>query len=487
MAGVQHVAQPLALLNAAMTGQRRIPDTSAQVKLLYSFLSSDPASTQLVTPDRREALMQVKLDTARAAEQAVILDEVEAWAARQQLETHLRAERQGPRGAEVKARLEGIVLARVRAAAHQLGVAIPTASDALLVQRIAAPAPAPDPTPVAAGLERFLRSEECLTPVSEAQAKAVAAALAKLGPGASEPAVRAAASAALGDAPGEANLDDLVASVTAPLREHWGSQIALERAQALLAGAGLALPAGEAQRRERLLAAVSSALLDLEAPTAALPATGAAGDAQAGAVGKLALQVTGQPVMNRGLSDSVGANQLKSLGFALLFVFVIMTGLFRSLWSGLLGMTPALFTLLAIWGAMGLLGVRLDIGTSMLGSIIVGAGVDYAIHMLAAWRAPEGEPLTAAARGAADRSGLAVFCNATMIAAAFFVLTLGEAKPLKNVGGLTAAAMLTAGLATYLAIPTIARRRRYRPQRADDEGELPELEVEAAEARKAQN
>lgn len=486
VASVQHVAQPLALLNAAMTGQRRVPDTAAQVKLLYSFLSSDPASTQLVTADRREALMQVKLDTARAAEQAVILAEVEAWAAQQGLATYLRAERSGPRGAEVRARLEATVLARVRAAAHQLGIPVPKETVARLARGLTARPAAPQGAPVAAALERFLRSEECLTPLSEAQARAIAAALVKLGPGASEGAIRGAASAALGDAPGEANVDDLVASVTTPLRELWGNQLARERAQALLAGASLTPPAGK--RGETFLAAVSSALLDLEAPSAALPAAPAAAGGATGELAALALQVTGQPVMNRGLSDSVGANQLRSLGFALLFVFVIMTGLFRSLWSGLLGMTPALFTLVAIWGAMGLLGVRLDIGTSMLGSIIVGAGVDYAIHMLAAWRAPDGEALEAAARGAADRSGLAVFCNATMIAAAFFVLTLGEAKPLKSVGGLTAAAMLTAGLATYLAIPVIARRRRYRPRRSDDEGELPELDgVAGAEARKAQN
>jgi hypothetical protein len=466
VAAVQHIAQPVAMVNASMTGQRRIPDTAAQVKLLYSFLSSDPATTQLVTSDRREALVQVKLDTSRASEQVAILAEVEAWAARQGLASHLRAERTGPHGAAVKTRLEAIVLARVRAAARQNGLTLSSEQVAKLARGLSLPPPAPDGAPVAAVLERFLRSEECLTPLSEEQARRTSAAIAKLGPSPSQAALRAATVAALGDTPGEASVDDLVLSVAAPLQEFWQSQVASQRANRLLEGAGVARPSGK--QGERFLTAVAAGVLDLESPSAALP-----GVQGGGAPASIALQVTGQPVMNRGLSDSVAANQMKSLGFALLFVFLIMTWLFRSLWSGLLGMTPALFTLLTVWGAMGLLGVRLDIGTSMLGSIIVGAGVDYAIHMLAAWRAADGESLDSAARGAADRSGLAVFCNATMIAAAFFVLTLGEAKPLKSVGGLTAAAMLTAGLATYLAIPTIARRRRYRPGRAGiDEGEI---------------
>jgi hypothetical protein len=49
-----------------------------------------------------------------------------------------------------------------------------------------------------------------------------------------------------------------------------------------------------------------------------------------------------------------------------------------------------------------------------------------------------------------------------MVAAGFFVLTLGEARPLQNVGGLTAAAMITAALGTFLIVPALARKRSYR-------------------------
>ena len=44
------------------------------------------------------------------------------------------------------------------------------------------------------------------------------------------------------------------------------------------------------------------------------------------------------------------------------------------------------------------------------------------------------------------------------------VLTLGEARPLQNVGSLTAAAMLVSALVTYVLIPALARKHRYRPQ-----------------------
>jgi len=49
------------------------------------------------------------------------------------------------------------------------------------------------------------------------------------------------------------------------------------------------------------------------------------------------------------------------------------------------------------------------------------------------------------------------------------VLTMGEARPLQNVGGLTAAAMMTAALATFVAVPVLARKRAYdaRPRIAE--------------------
>ena len=40
---VQHVGQVVGQLNSALAGQRRIPDTQAQVKLLYRFLAGMPA------------------------------------------------------------------------------------------------------------------------------------------------------------------------------------------------------------------------------------------------------------------------------------------------------------------------------------------------------------------------------------------------------------------------------------------------------------
>jgi len=48
-----------------------------------------------------------------------------------------------------------------------------------------------------------------------------------------------------------------------------------------------------------------------------------------------------------------------------------------------------------------------------------------------------------------------------MVAAGFFVLTLGEARPLKHVGTLTAVAMVVASLSTFLLVPIFAKKHEY--------------------------
>jgi len=464
IASVTHVGQAMAQINNAMTGQRRIPDTAAQAKLLYSFLASDSSVSQLVTTDHKRALIQAKLDVNRADDVNPVLAEVERWVAKQPRRFIAAQVTSGPRADEARTRGEAIVLARILAAAHASRLTLDAAAEDRLRRAIATAPTRVDPAPVEAAIVRFLRSSESPVALAAAEggedpARKVAAALVKLGPGAPESALGPAIAGALGKPESDAAVQDLVLGVLAPLGEGWSSERALTHARELTATAGLRLPEG--RLGEYLRGALAAALLDLRAPTAALPV------AEGGS--ELIYTVSGQPVMNRGLSRSVVGNQIKSLAFALLFVLVIMTLLFRSLLSAFLGMTPAVLTLLGIYGAMGLFKVRLDIGTSMLGSMIIGAGVDYAIHLIGAWRAPASGDLVEAATVAGDRAGLAVWTNAVMVAAAYFVLTLGTSRPLKVVGGLTGAAMLVGAVACFVAIPVLARRRSYRRHAAEEE------------------
>ena len=251
-----------------------------------------------------------------------------------------------------------------------------------------------------------------------------------------------------------ASIADLVWSVETPAAEAVRDLRTAGHADAVLEALDLPqLASLDPGARGRLRDAVAAALVDLTLPQVAVP--------DPDGEGALAYVVSGTPVLHRGLSRSTRNNQRSSLGFALATVAIVLAVRFRSPLSGLLAAAPTGAALLVVYGGMGLVGVRLDIGTSMLASIVIGAGVDYGVHFLSAWHAREGEPTLAGAVRAAARAGGAIWTNALAVAAGFFVLTLGEARPLKNVGALTAAAMVVAAGCTFVVLPLLGRRRRY--------------------------
>jgi predicted RND superfamily exporter protein len=472
VSSVLHVGQAVGLVNEVMVGQRRIPDTRAQVKLLYAFLAGDPSVSQLVTSDRKHALMHIKVSSNLAADLEPLVARLEQLTGQ---EAPLRLKLVP--AAQAQDRQVARLGARIEALARQVSQPLAPQQARRVEAELRAERPVASEDKVAAGLARFLRSEECAVKLPEpekageggaggAGARAdggeggkqraeeppstpietVAQALARLGPSPDEPAIQRALAGALARPEEDELVQDLALSVAAPLEEIWR----LERAR--LHAARLVKAASVDAGNKKLLAGVATTLMDLDLPQALVAGPGGV---------ELGYQVNGLPVMHRGLSRSVESNQLRSLGFALGLIVLIMALIFRSLLTGLLVATPTLLTLLVVYGGMGLIGVRLDIGTSMLASLILGAGVDYAVHLASAWYAPDDAPLVAAAANAADRTGPAIWTNAIMVCAGFVVLATGEARPLQNVGGLTGAAMITAAVVTFIVIPVLARRRRY--------------------------
>ena len=465
VSSVNHISLVIAKMNEAMEGDERVPDTAAKVKLLYGFLAGRKAVSQLVTDDRAHGLLMVKVDTDRADELETVLADVERTVTSAMPKRFVIADVQGPQQVEARAAVEGLVLSRIHAAAVQSGVPFAKAQADAVTQKLrarGAQKPA-DPKPIEAAILAFLKSEEFTGDMPKTPADApqrLVSALAGLGARPTKEALAAAIAGAIEKPEGDAVVLDLAAAVRKPVAEILRRQLALSDARRLVTEAGLSVPEGG--QGQRFVAAIGAALMDLDITQVILPAPAQAADAKT-----MAVTVTGQPVLNRGLSRSVDQNQLKSFFMAMGLVLVIVLVLYRSFWSALLAMAPVTMTLLVVYGGMGLLGVHLDIGTSMLASLTTGAGVDYAVHLLAAWKGPPGtgKPDQAALRGAAAYSaflvGRAIWTNALMVAGGFIVLTMGEARPLQNVGMLTAVAMMAAALATFAAIAAFARRRSY--------------------------
>lgn len=456
---VSEVAQVVSIVNDAMEGAKRIPDTPGKVRTLLSLMTGQAGMRKVVTDDRDEALVWLKLGTVEPGELESAVDAIEAEVAAHYpggVRSYTTAAADGPRATEVAERRRELVTSRLMAIAHRHDVGALDA--AALEEALAAgiPPSTAGASAVAETVRAYLRSKEALVELPAPAngvdpAVRVAEAAAALGPAPSEDALLGATATALGKPTDDMEAGDVAFSLETVLSEAWRDVEASGRIDALASKLGLveALRASPVAKAE-----MSTALMDLASPTAMVSPESGAGET-------MEVRVTGLPVLYRGLSRSVTANQFRSLAFALILVLLIMIVVFRSITAGLLATLPTALTLLVIYGAMGAMDVHLDIGTSMLASIIIGTGVDYGVHLLDAWRAREGEPLELGARRGAAHSGPAIWTNALAVCAGFFVLTLGDARPLQNVGALTAAAMLTAAATTFLVIPAFARRRGY--------------------------
>ncbi len=468
VSSVTHLGAIIAQTNEAMEDVRRVPDTPEKAKLLLSFLTGKQAVSMTVSDDRQAALITVKVRPSRAAEVESVAAELERLAAALP-KSYTVVE--NPKGHPTD-HVVALVADRMRSLAASYGATITDA--AALDAALRAPPGPPPASVVEPAIVKFIGSEafgmklpeECGPDAPARIAKAVAA----LGPPPVEDEARkawrsgfpAAVGGALDRATDDPVVDDAALTLEQSVGDFWTQAESAGRAVSITQAAGVTVPEGA--RGERFLRAVGHSLLDLDAPTALSPSAGAA---PGPAAEKIDVRMTGLPILYRGLSSSVFNNQWNSLWFALLLVVGFKIALFRSVGAGVLSSIPTLLTLVLIYGAMGAVGVHLDIGTSMLASLIIGAGDDYAVEYLWAWSAPPGGSLVDAARGAAVDTAAGIWTNALMMAVGFFVLTLGDARPLKNVGGLTALAMVAAGAATFIVCPLLARKNRYAPTTSD--------------------
>ena len=81
------------------------------------------------------------------------------------------------------------------------------------------------------------------------------------------------------------------------------------------------------------------------------------------------------------VNDLIVGSQWSSLGFALLFTIIMLGLVFRDILYALLTTIPVGFTVAMQWMIMDAGNVELSLVTVMIGSILVGVGVDFSIHI----------------------------------------------------------------------------------------------------------
>ncbi|MBN2480317.1 MAG: MMPL family transporter [Bacteroidales bacterium] len=166
----------------------------------------------------------------------------------------------------------------------------------------------------------------------------------------------------------------------------------------------------------------------------------------------------GNSLVEKQMSESIVTGQLNSLIFALAAILLLLAIIFRSPVAGLLGSLPLLFTLVCNFGLMGWLGIRLDIGTSLLSSIAIGIGVDYTIHLF--WRLKseikQGKSHEQAVIHTLNTTGRGIAINAFSVITGFAVLFLSGITILKAFAFLIIFSLLLCLFCALTLVPALS-------------------------------
>lgn len=170
-----------------------------------------------------------------------------------------------------------------------------------------------------------------------------------------------------------------------------------------------------------------------------------------------AVTVTGMNVLFNNMLNLLFESQRSTIQFVLLATFLMLFALLRSPRLAMIGVIPNILSAALVLSFMGFAGIPLDIMTMTIAAIIIGIGVDNAIHFL--HRFKQEKTLGGSTKEAIEAShksvGFALYFTSITIIAGFSVLAFSNFIPTVYFGLLTALAMGLSLIANLGVLPSL--------------------------------
>jgi predicted RND superfamily exporter protein len=169
------------------------------------------------------------------------------------------------------------------------------------------------------------------------------------------------------------------------------------------------------------------------------------------------VRLTGMEVLFNGMLKHLVDSQKSTLLFVIAATFLMFVILLRSVSLAIIGLLPNIMSAAVILAFMGFAGIPLDIMTITIAAIIIGIGVDDAIHYL--HRFKQELALVKNVQIAVEKShsgiGSALFYTSFTVVIGFSVLGFSNFIPTVLFGVLTSLAMIGALLANLMVLPSL--------------------------------
>lgn len=170
----------------------------------------------------------------------------------------------------------------------------------------------------------------------------------------------------------------------------------------------------------------------------------------------VAMKITGLMAIMNDFTRLLVQSFIVSMVASIFAIFVISWIFYRSIKWGILSVIPLSSAVVLNFGLMGYFGVDLSHITAILSAIIIGVGVDFAIHYIAQFRnyAKEGIALEKLSGEVVDDVGYPIMLDA-MANMSFGALIFSTFLPLQFMGGLMIFAMVSCSIGTLTILAAL--------------------------------
>lgn len=170
-------------------------------------------------------------------------------------------------------------------------------------------------------------------------------------------------------------------------------------------------------------------------------------------------EVTGYYVLMTRLIESVLADQWKAFIVATLAVLAMMLVAIRDVRLTLVTLLPSVFPSLILFGAMGWLGIKVNMGAAMIAAVSVGLSVDGSIHYTMFYQLARRKGLScdAAIARAQDSVGRAALFATLALTIGFATLVVSDFVPTIYFGALVSLSMIGGLIGNLLVLPVLIR------------------------------
>lgn len=164
--------------------------------------------------------------------------------------------------------------------------------------------------------------------------------------------------------------------------------------------------------------------------------------------------LTGMPLVWDEIARAVLNAQMVSLAVAFVLVAGLLAVSYRRIRETIASLVPIAMTIATLLGFVAISGIQLNLLTAVVSSIVLGVGIDYAIHFVAAIDIARHDGPGYVYR-AIDRAGRPIVANALGIAVALTALWLSPLLIHAQVSAIMWVGMVTAGVTALVVLPSL--------------------------------